>query len=144
MDLKATPLKESSTTCECCGKISRIICGEVSVGDKTLTIYYVQWIVDATEHQPNIDLVLGPWGADADPGERVLISLAYDARPGGGGFTLIDSETRPANSRALCGRALKREEVIGTLFAQEAFQLVDAIWLHDPRILELKSLDNQR
>lgn len=139
MELKATPWKETSGACECCGKISKTICGDVSIPEKTLAVYYVQWTVGSAEHFPNIDLVLGPWEAGADPSERVLIALVYDAGPDGGGFTIIDSEARPANNRALCGRALKREEVIGTPFAEEAFQLIDAIWLDDPRIGELRS-----
>jgi hypothetical protein len=143
MDLRATPLKETSSTCECCGNVSKTICGDVSIPEKTLAIYYVQWTVGSAEHYPNIDLVLGPWGADADPSERVLISLVYDPGPDGGGFMIIDSEARPANSRELCGRALRRDEVIGTPFAQEAFQLVDAIWLHDPRIDEVRNLNSQ-
>jgi len=142
MDLRATPLNETSSTCECCGRVSKTICGDVSIAAKTLAIYYVQWTVGSAEHFPKIDLVLGPWGAGADPSERVLISLVYDSGQDGGGFTVIDSEARPANSRELCGRALKREEVIGTPFAQEAFQLVDAIWLHDPRIDEVRNLNS--
>jgi hypothetical protein len=143
MELKATPWKETSTACECCGRVSKIICGDVSVADKTMAIYYVQWTVGSAEHRPNVDLILGPWDSGAAPTERVLISLAYEPGPDGGGFTIIDSEARPANSRALCGRALKREEVVGTPFAQEAFQLVDAIWSGDPRIDEVKKLDNR-
>ena len=143
MELRARPLKETSAICECCGKVSKTICGDVSIRDKTLAIYYVQWTVGSIEHLPNIDLIMGPWGDGADPDERVLISLAYDHGPDGGGFTITDSEARPANSRQLCGRALKREEVIGTPFAQEAFQLVDAICLHDPRIEEVKRLNSQ-
>ena len=143
MELKALPLKESSSTCQCCGKVSKILCGAVLISEKTLAVYYVQWTVGSAEHFPNIDLVLGPWGADADPNERVLISLVYDPGPDGGGFMIIDSEGRPANSRELCGRALKREEVIGTPFAQEAFQLIDAIWRDDPRMDAVKKLHNR-
>ena len=143
MELKATPLKETSAICECCGKVSKTICGEVSIPEKTLAIYYVQWTVGSVEHFPNIDLIMGPWGDDADPRERVLISLAYDPGPDGGGYMIVDSDARPANSRELCGRALKREEVIGTPFAQEAFQLVDAIWRDDPRMDEVKKLHSR-
>jgi hypothetical protein len=142
MELKATPLKEASAVCECCGKVSKTICGDVSVPEKTLAIYYVQWTVGSDKHFPNIDLILGPWDGDSDPSQRVLISLVYESGLDGGGFTIIDSEARPANSRKLCGRALKREQVIGTPFAQEAFQLVDAIWLGDPRIEALKQLNS--
>ena len=62
MELRATPLKETSATCECCGKVSKIVCGDVSIPDKTLAIYYVQWTVGSTEHYPNIDLIMGPLG----------------------------------------------------------------------------------
>jgi predicted outer membrane lipoprotein len=51
---------------------------------------------------------------------------------------VIDGEGRPADHRSLCGQALKREEVIGTPLAANAFALFDAIWLQDPRIEELR------
>ena len=60
MELKATPLKETSSTCECCGNVSKTICGDVSIPEKTLAIYYVQWTVGSAEHYPNVDLILGP------------------------------------------------------------------------------------
>ena len=66
----------------------------------------------------------------------------YEPGPDGGGFTIIDSEARPANNPKLCGKALKREEIIGTPFAQEAFQLVDAIWMQDPRIDDVTKLNS--
>jgi hypothetical protein len=53
---------------------------------------------------------------------------------------VIDSGHRPANTSQLCGRALKRADVIGTPLASEVFQLVDAIWLQDARIAEVRRL----
>jgi hypothetical protein len=44
---------------------------------------------------------------------------------------------RPDESK-LYGRALKRDEVVGTPLAANVFALFDAVWLQDPRIDELR------
>lgn len=101
-------------------------------------MYYVQWTVDSPSHDPNFDLVIGPWGEEAETDQRVLVSLLF--RPGPlGGFMVINGAGRPPDIRSLCRRALTRAEVIGTWLAEEAFQMVDAIWLQDPRIEEIRS-----
>jgi len=43
----------------------------------------------------------------------------------------------------LVGRALRRDEVIGTPLAPVAFELVDAIWMQDERIGELTGADRR-
>jgi len=50
---------------------------------------------------------------------------------------VIDASTRRFAQNELVGRALRRDEVIGTTLATDAFELVDAIWLHDGRISEV-------
>ena len=55
---------------------------------------------------------------------------------------VIDAENRLPQKNALCGRALCRADVIGTPLAQEVFSLVDAIWLTEPRINEVKALND--
>jgi hypothetical protein len=37
---------------------------------------------------------------------------------------------------------MKRAEVVGTPLASEVFSLLDALWLTDPRIAQVKALDN--
>ncbi len=54
---------------------------------------------------------------------------------------VIGGEGRRTDDRALCGRALSRAEVVGTPLAQEVFALLDAVWLAEPRISEVKELD---
>jgi hypothetical protein len=117
--------------------------GDVSATGQTLAVYYVQWTVGSPDHNPNFDLIIGAWGEEADPGQRTLVSLMYQPGPAGGGFMIIDGEGRPADSRTLCGRALKRAEVIGTPLAKQVFQLIDAIWLHDARIAEVRGLGHE-
>ncbi|NPC59397.1 hypothetical protein [Caenimonas soli] len=138
----ATPWKESIGTCACCGRTSKTIWGDLAQGELTVALYFVQWTLGAPEHAPNIDLVVGPWGDEAKPEHRLAISLLYHPAQGGGSFMVIDGEGRRTDDRFLCGRALKREDVVGTPLAQEVFALVDAVWLTEPRICEVKELDN--
>lgn len=56
---------------------------------------------------------------------------------------VIDGDGRPADSRDLCGRALKRVEVIGTPLADGVFAFVDTIWNQDTRIDDLKSFTGE-
>lgn len=138
----ATPWKESSGTCSCCGRSSKTIWGDLSVNEGTLALYFVQWTVGAAEHPPNIDLVIGPWGEGTSADDRVLVSLLFHPSSGGGSFMVIDSEGRRADDRSICKRAMKRVEVVGTLLAAEAFALVDSLWLSEPRIDEVKALNH--
>jgi hypothetical protein len=140
VELTVTPWKESSGTCDCCGRPSRTVWGDVAAMGQTLAVYYVHWTVGSSDHNPNFDLIIGSWGEGADPSQRILVSLAYRPPPEGGSFMIIDAEGRPAATPTLCGRAMKRAEVIGTPLAKEVFQLVDAIWLHDARIADVRGL----
>lgn len=140
--ITATPWKESSGTCECCGRESKTIWGDLSDSETTQAVYFVQWTVDAPEHLPNIDLVMGRWGEGASPDDRILVSLLFQPGEDGGSFMVIDGEGRPADSRTLCKRALRRTEVVGTPMASEVFGLVDALWLTESRLDEVKALNN--
>lgn len=140
--IAASPWKESFGICKCCGRKSKTIWGDLSDSEITQAVYFVQWIVDAPEHLTNIDLVMGRWGEDAGPDNRILVSLLFQPGNDGGSFMIIDGEGRPADSRTLCKRALRRAEIIGTPMASEVFGLVDALWLTEPRLDEVKALNN--
>jgi hypothetical protein len=141
VDFIVTPWNESHGTCECCGRVSKTIWGDISLQGDSVAVYFIQWTMGASEHYPNVDIVFGAWGEGTDPGQRVLVSMLFRPAADGGSFMVIDGDGRPSDNRELCGRALKRIEVIGTSLAQEAFALVDAIWLQDPRIEEVKALN---
>lgn len=55
---------------------------------------------------------------------------------------VVDGEGRRADDRSICKRAMKRVEVVGTALADEAFALVDSLWLSEPRIGEVKALNH--
>jgi hypothetical protein len=127
------PEGESSTHCACCGNVSRIVWGAVDTSERRVAAYFVQWTVGSPDHHPNLDLVVGAWGEGTTPDDRVLVSVL--SLPGG--ISVIDATGRRADDRALYGRALTRDEVIGTPFATNVFALFDAIWVQDVRIQEL-------
>jgi hypothetical protein len=50
---------------------------------------------------------------------------------------VIDAMNRPVSLTDLAEKRLARVEVIGTPFASTAFEIVDAVWSQDERILEI-------
>jgi hypothetical protein len=133
---------ESTGYCDCCGKQSKTIWGDLADSSGIRAIYFVQWTVDEPRHMPNFDIVLGPRDDRASVSEQVLVSLLYKPRYGGGSFMVISGKGRPADDRTLCGRALDRADVIGTTLANEVFSLIDTLWLTEPRMEEIRALDN--
>jgi hypothetical protein len=72
-------------------------------------------------------------------GEKNLVSFSFSPYSRGGSFMAIDSAGRPAAKSPLCARALTRDEVIHNPVLMElSTSLIDAVWLNDPRINELK------
>ncbi|WP_295640319.1 hypothetical protein [uncultured Methylibium sp.] len=141
-EIIATPWKESSGTCDCCGRTSKTVWGDLSVETTALATYFVRWTVDAPEHDVNVDLVIGAWGEGTTSQDRVLVSVLYRPSSEGGSFMVIDGESRHAATSELCGRAMRRAEVVGTPFAQEVFSLLDGLWLTDPRISEIRAFND--
>ena len=133
--VKATFLNQSGGFCDCCGCETRTIWGALADDKRTLAIYYVSWTAGSKEHLPNFDLIVGPWGEGTSPSDRMLVSLVY--HPIRNEFMVIDG--RGARYVKLCARALVREEVIGTSLAAEVFALVDALWLTEPRLAQVRS-----
>lgn len=126
-----------SGPCPCCGEMTRVVWGSVIQDEATVAVYYVQWTPGKLQHKPNFDLILGPWGEDALDEERFAVSLSY--WPEKGSFMVIDAGERPVSKSSLIGRALRRDEVIGTEIADYAFDVVDAVFLQDKRLAEMSS-----
>lgn len=138
--LTATHWNESQGTCECCGHTSKTIWGDLSDRQGTQAVYYVQWTVGSPDHFPNIDLIVGPWGEGAHADQRVLVCLRFRPTPDGGSFMVIDPGDRRRSNPPLFARSLQRDAVIGTPLAPQVFMLLDALWLTEPRIEEVKAL----
>jgi hypothetical protein len=85
----------------------------------------------------SIDLILGEWGEATTPESRSALALAYRLMDSGPSMMVIDANTRHVSSSPFVGRALRRNEVIGTSAAQDAFAIADAVLAQDQRVAEL-------
>ena len=126
-------------SCGCCGNASRTVWGHVNHGEPIVAAYFVQWTIGRPDHGANFDLILGPWGEESSARDRQAISLVYRNSPEGSEFMVIDADNRPVAQSDLASKALSREEVISTDLAAHTFAILDAIWLQDTRIDEVRS-----
>lgn len=132
----------TSGHCDCCGHASQTIWGGLAGDDGPLAAWFAGWTVGRPDHMPTIDLVLGPWGEGTRALDRVLVSLRYRPAQGGGALMVVDAAGGARDRRDLCGRALARNEVVGTPLAGQVFALIDALWLTEPRMAAVRSLDD--
>jgi hypothetical protein len=123
--------------CDCCGENSRTVWGYVYRGNNAEAVYYVHWSLGkVAEDGAHFDIIVGQWGDDSSSADRRTVALEY--RPGLG-VMVIDATARKIARESMAGKALNRDEIIGTPLAQQAFDIFDAIWLQDKRIAEVKS-----
>jgi hypothetical protein len=126
--------------CGCCGTTTRRVWGWAHRGDTTEAAYFVEWTPNSVaKHGAMFDLILGRFGEGATAADRVAVSLAYRVTDGAPGFMIVDAAKRHTGQSALVGQALDRSAVLPTALSKQAFDVVDAIWLNDPRINELVS-----
>lgn len=144
-DLSIEPMGSTDFgPCECCGGTTRSVWGTISRGEAAEASYFVRWTLGEVErHGANFDLIVGRWGDDASNADRFAVALEFRVMDDGPWFMVIDAGTRPVAESDLVGRALRRDEVIGTPLAPVAFELVDAIWMQDERIGELTGADRR-
>src|SRR4051812_21661400 len=129
---------KDSGPCSCCGNMSRTIWGNLHHAENPVAAYYVQWTLNRVDHGANFDLVVGKWGEGTTPKDRAVVAVAFRWMQNGPQFTVIDAEGRPAaKPGALAGRALRRDQVVGTPLAADVFAMLDAIWANDRRVGEL-------
>lgn len=88
------------------------------------------------------DLIVGLWGEDTSASDRVAVALEYRCVDSGPAFMVINADARPVARNANVGKALMREEVIGTELAGTIFAICDQIFLHDTRLNTLAGCDH--
>lgn len=121
--------------CPCCGFDTRRVWGFVHNRDATIASYFVNWTPSRPDHDAVFDLAIGKWGDGTTPADRSVVSLAY--RPSKASFMIIDAAERPMDFAAIASHRMSRDRVIGTPLADQAFAIVDAVWLRDDRIAEI-------
>nr|AAK95983.1 unknown [Escherichia coli]FAA00065.1 TPA: hypothetical protein [Escherichia coli] len=138
--LTIEPSGESRGHCDCCGNSSRTVWGYVQDSERTICAYFVQWTVGAPDHFPNFDFLIGTWGDDA-VSDKVLSSWLFN--PEAGSFMIIDASSRPAAASDMCNHALSRAEVLAAPGMKSlASQCLDAVWIQDERVAEIRGWKN--
>ena len=138
--LSVEPTGESQGHCDCCGNVSRTVWGYVHEAERTVAAYFVHWTVGSSEHLPNLDFLIGTWGND-EINDRVLSAWLYS--PDQNSFMITDASQRPAASSSLCSHALSREETLAMPQIKEvAASCLDAVWIQDVRIAEIRGAED--
>ncbi len=125
--------------CECCGFMSRTIWGFVHAPSATLAAYFVQWTLGNPEHGANFDLVIGEWEENTTKDDRRVAALEYRVFDGGGEFMVIDAASRPVSGGEIASTALFRDQVVGKPIANDLYAIVDAIFMKDDRLEEIRT-----
>ncbi len=120
--------------CDCCGNMTQRVWGYVYDNDDALATYFVEWTPAHVEQSANYDLIVGRWGDNTSASDRVAIALKYRYLHSGPAFMVINADDRPVARNANVGKALMRDQVIGTELAGTAFAICDEIFLHDARL----------
>ena len=119
------------------------ICGITREDDALLATYYVQWTVGAVkQHGACFDFVLGDFAEGSTADTRSLAAIAFRIGATGPQFMVTDAAARPLASSGLASKTLGRKDVIGTPIATTVFDMVDVIWVDDPRVSELHGDDD--
>ncbi|HLJ54159.1 MAG TPA: hypothetical protein VKT77_03915 [Chthonomonadaceae bacterium] len=119
--------------CPCCGNRSQTVWGYVRLDGDAHAVYYARWTEGHRERGLTVTVSLGGWGG-GDAGERVTVSMHCRPDPGGPQIMVIDGEEPPAEGAAVLGTMLKRAEVVGRPVAKQAFDVVDLVFVNDPRV----------
>lgn len=125
--------------CECCGDISRLASGMVRLNDEPYALYQVHWTNShIVKHGAEFYIILGEFGEGTTAADKFAVALHFFVESDRFGFMVVDADKTTISSHPLVGRALSREDVIDTPLAEEVFELVDAIWLEDGNIAEVR------
>ena len=138
-DLRVEPTgTQDFGPCDCCGKNARTVWGFIHRAGEPTAAYFVHWAPGKVASDgAAFDFVVGAWGASATAADRRAVSLALRSGRDGPAFMVVDAAGRRVAKSELVGTALSREDVVGTVLADEVFQLADAVWLQDDRIAEI-------
>ena len=125
--------------CPCCGHPSRAVWGRVSDTTGALATYKIEWTLRDRLHGAHFDLIIGDWDEAATRDNRAGVSLVYRAETERSGFMLLDARDRWSEHRAgIASTTLARTDIEATPVADEVYAIVDAVWMRDGRIDEIR------
>jgi len=127
----------STGTCECCGNQTISVSGFISDQNQSLAAYFVAYTNGQPEHGAEFTFVVGNWSEGAMAHDRFVIVLHHFPERG----FMIDSDIaeKKANLRELASNFLSRDDIFGSEFAEPLFKMVDAAYMKDTRLDEIRN-----
>jgi hypothetical protein len=116
--------------CPCCGGDTACTRGVVVREGERLASYLVKWTVGDPSHGMGW-LISLPQGQS---GKEVSVSLGYSFEHRSFMVRHVGDYSWEPHELAGFGALLDRDQVIGTALAEQAFAVVDDIWLNDPYV----------
>ena len=127
----------STGVCDCCQNETISLSGFVSTEAESLAAYFIAYTNGQPEHGAEFTFVVGNWSEDAMAKDRFVIVLHHFPEKG----FMLDSDfaEKKANMRELASNFLNREDIIGSEFADTLFSIVDAVYMKDSRLDEMRN-----
>ena len=127
----------STGLCDCCQNETISLSGFVSTESESLAAYFIAYTNGQPDHGAEFTFVVGKWGEEAMAQERFVIVMHHFPEKG----FMIDRniEEKKANMRELASNFLNREDIIGSRFADTLFSIVDAVYMKDSRLDEMRN-----
>jgi len=127
----------STGLCDCCQNETISLSGFVSTESESLAAYFIAYTNGQPDHGAEFTFVVGKWGEEAMAKDRFVIVMHHFPEKG----FMIDRniEEKKANMRELASNFLNREDIIGSRFADTLFSIVDAVYMKDSRLDEMRN-----
>ncbi|MGE0786361.1 MAG: hypothetical protein AB7S26_11780 [Sandaracinaceae bacterium] len=136
-NIRVEPTKQNDVDCGDHG-VSRTVWGYLYVEEVARAVYYVQWTLERErENGANVDLVMGSWGDESTPEQRVAVSLVYRVGPDGPELKSIDPDGRPHATNGLAAHLIPARHVLGNPVGADAYAFLHAVFGQDPRVAAL-------
>jgi len=131
--IEVTAERSEQTACACCGNTTNEVHGTLENDGEWLGHYMCRWSMQHPEKGVIFQIGLGDWRDQAPADARWMFGATYSTETAG--FRLDDLRRNDGGTDATL---LDRSDIIDTPFAQEAFAMLDAVFMKDPRLAEVR------
>jgi len=132
---------QSGGHCECCGKETVRVNGNVIDGETFVALYTVVWTKGVRSHGAEFSFIFGAWGEGTTLKDRSVVLLDFNcSEENGFGFRIADDVLqRRGNLEEFASNFLDRGALIGSAFTPFLFAVADAVYMKEMRLDEIRA-----
>ncbi len=123
--------------CECCQNETASVTGFLYDKFDNWVAYNVCYTKGVPDHGAEFTLITGQWGEGSSPNDRYVIVLDY--YPNSGFMVAENCFERKGQIVSAATNFVDRDGVIGTDFASTLFMIVDAVYMKETRLNEIRN-----